>query len=184
MLKENGKDEIKLDQDIQIDSLRDYININIKLYHETNSGEIISLPIKLQNKLETELGDPIEGITGTTFALFKFFHKSHILNGDKFLNSYPDVKEGMTIIGAAGFSKPYCFKRFKKPYEYPYWGYYGNTIDAIAFVPNKPVIFYGFVLYATDQPQFQVKYKIYVNDSEVEAEELTLSGWEDKYYKK
>ena len=101
MVKENGKDEIKLDKDIKIDSLRDYINVNIKLYHETNSGEIINLPIKLQNKLETEIGDPIEGITGKIFALFKFFHKSHTLNGDKFLSSYPDVKEDMIIIGVA-----------------------------------------------------------------------------------
>jgi len=106
------------------------------------------------------------------------------VDGEKYLSSYEDINEGMTLIAAAGFSKPYKFKRFKKDYEYPYWGYSMGTTDAMSFVPNKAVILYGFTVYASDQLQFEIKYKLYVDDKVVEENEMTLSDWEDKFYKR
>ncbi len=184
LANKDTQEEKVLSDPHDISLLRDYININIKIFAENDGGEVFSIPVKLQNKLSNELGEQVEAITGMTFGLFKFFCRSVVVNGDKFITSYPDIQDEMTLLAAAGFSKPFVFKRFKKPYEWPYWGYSLGTTDAMQFCPNKPVILYGFTLYATDQPQFEVKYKIYVDDQVKEEHEMTLSDWEDKYYKK
>ena len=97
--------------------------------------------------------------------MFKFFKDSHIIDKESFISSLDNVEEDMFILATTGFSKPSVFKRFEKPYEWPYWGYYGTTIDGVCFVPNQTVIFWGFTLYSTDQPKFEAKYKIYVDDT-------------------
>ncbi len=117
-----------------------------------------------------------------TFSLFKFFFGSTILEGDKYLSSYEGIQEDMEILGAAGFSKPYKFMRFKKTYEWAHWGYNNTTLDAAAWVPNKPVILFGFTLYAANIPEFQAEYKIYIDDKVVEEETIVLNEYIDKYY--
>ena len=78
---------------------------------------------------------------------------------------------------------PKVFKRFRKPYEYPYWGYSGSTVDAIGYKPSQNAIICGFSIYSTDQPSFECKYKIYIDDTLVEEEDaFTCSEYEDKYY--
>uniref|UniRef100_A0A7S3K7D7 PHR domain-containing protein n=1 Tax=Euplotes crassus TaxID=5936 RepID=A0A7S3K7D7_EUPCR len=117
-----------------------------------------------------------------SFGLFKFFRGSTIIDGDKFLSSYQDIEEDMEIIGAAGFSKPYKFMRFKSTYEWPHWGYNRSTVDAACWIPNKNVILYGFSVYAACEPQFNLSFKVYINDTVVEEGEMTCSDYEDKYF--
>lgn len=146
--------------------------------------KLLTLVLSCRNKLEDELVDPIEGTTGKTLAMFKLFKDCKMIDKDMFISNYDSAQDDITILAATGFSDPHTFKRFKKPYEYAYWGYYGSTTDAIGFIPTQNVILCGFTLYSTDQPQFQIKYKIYVDDNVVEEDEMTLSEYEDKYYKR
>lgn len=89
------------------------------------------------------------------------------------------------MFATTGYSKPFVFKRFKNPYNYAYWGYYGNSWDAIAFIPNQNVVLCGFTLYGTDRDSYEMRYKIYVDDQVVEEEDLIeCSDWEEKYYKR
>ena len=183
MLKHKGSEEIILEDQNEISTLRDYIFVNIKILTQTSSDSIINTPIRLQSKLDKELLDPIMGATGKTLTMFKFFKDSKLIDKEAFISSFDDVEEDMFLLATTGFSKASMFKRFHKPYEWPYWGYYGTNVDAWCFVPNQTVIFCGFTLYSTDQPSFEVKYKIYVDDKVVEEEDKMLwSEWEEKYY--
>lgn len=183
MVKKNGSDEVTLSKDIDIKTLRDYVFVNISVFNDNVCSDILNIQIKLQTKLETEIAAPLQSATGKLLTMFKFFKDSDVVDKDISLSNLSDVKDEMNIIAAAGFSKPYTFKRFRKPYEWPYWGYYGTTIDAVAFVPNQNVIFAGFTLYSTDQPSFECKYKIYVDDNVVEEDDnVKCSDWEDKFY--
>lgn len=183
MVKQHGSDEVTLSKESDIKTLRDYVIVNISIFNDNVCSDILNLQIKLQTKLENEIATPLQGATGKVLTMFKFFQDSNLVDKEMTLSNLRDVKDEMIIIAAAGFSKPYIFKRFKKPYEWPYWGYYGTTIDAVAFVPNQNVIFAGFTLYSTDQPSFECKYKIYVDDNVVEEDDtLKCSDWEDKFY--
>lgn len=182
-----GKDkEIELDSDKDISSLRDYVMVNVRVYSDTEPCSIISTPIKLQNKLETELTEPMVGATGKSLTMSKLFHNSKAIDKESTLASECDnIEDNMILFATSGFSKSYKFKRFPKPYPYPYWGYYGTSWDGIAFIPNQNVILNGFTVYSTESNSFQLRYKIYVDDVMVEEEEcLTLSDWEEKYYKR
>lgn len=183
MVHYKDNSEITLEKDSEISTLRDYVWVNVKIYTDNILSTIINTKVKLQNKLDAELGDPIQGATNSTISMFKLFMGSKLVDKESFLSSHDDVKDDLSILATTGFSKPRVFKRFRKPYEWPYWGYYGTTTDAIAFVPNQNCIIAGFTLYATDKPSFECKYKIYVDDNIVEEEDaFTCSEFEDKFY--
>lgn len=182
LLSQSSQSELTLTKSSEICLLTDCLNTNIRIYSEGSSGEIFSVPVKLQNKLQSELGEQVENITGLTFGLFKFFFNKDTISGDKYLSDYEGIHEDMEIIGAAGFSKPYTFKRFPKTYEWPHWGYNRNTVDAACFIPNKQVILYGITVYSAQEPDFKMNYKIYIDDNMVEENDLTISEYQDKYF--
>ena len=124
LLKQDSDHQLELTKQTELSTLRNFVNINIKMFSSDGPGEVISAQVKLQNKLETELADPILGATGKSIALFKLFKDSKLIDKDMFLSSHSNVKDNMVIMGIMGFSNPYTFKRFKRLNEGPYWGYY------------------------------------------------------------
>lgn len=165
-----SSDEITLDKTAEIDTLRDYVFINLKIYSGSVIEDIVNTKVKLQSKLEDELRGPVMGATGNGITMFRFFHNSEIIDKEDMLSKLKDVKDNMYLFATTGYSKAYKFKRFAKPYEWPYWGYYSTTIDAIAFTPNQNVVLCGFTLYGTDRDSFELKYKLYVDNNVVEEE--------------
>jgi hypothetical protein len=163
--------ELLIENSSEIDSLRDYVYLNLKIFSGGIMEDIVSTKVRLQAKLEDELKDSVDGATGKGVSMFKFFHDSKVVDKEDMLSKLTDIKDGMYLFATTGYSKAYQFKRFAKPYEYPYWGYYGTTIDAIGFSPNKNVVLCGFTIYGTDRDSFELKYKIYVDDAVVEEED-------------
>jgi hypothetical protein len=140
--------------------------------------------LSYRNKLEDELADPIEGATGKTLAMFKIFKDSKLVDKDMYISNYDNVQDDVTLLAASGFGTSHTFKRFKSFCEYAYWGYSPGSPDAICFTPNQNVILCGFTIYTSDQLQFEIKYKIYVDGDMVEEDELTVTDYDDKYYKR
>jgi len=183
MTEHNGDKEISLNKQEDIDTLRDYVLINLRIHSGGTNDCILNTPVKLQNKLEDELSQSFLGATGKAMTMVKLFYGSNLVDKEALLSSLKDIKDEIYLFATTGYSKSYTFKRFIKPYEWPYWGYYGTTIDAIAFVPNQSVVLCGFALYSTDKDSFEVKYKIYVDDVIMEEEDnLKCYEWEDKFY--
>ena len=48
LLKQNSDEELTLDKDSEISTLRDYVLANIKLFADSGPGEVISSRVKLQ----------------------------------------------------------------------------------------------------------------------------------------
>ena len=171
MIEHNGTKEVILTKQSEISTLRDYVLVNLKIFDGSNEGVIINVQVRLQSKIEEELAPSVLGVTGKTMSMNKIFYNSKVVEKDSFISSLEDIKDDMTLLSTSGFSQQYKFKRFFKNYEWPYWGYYGTTVDAVCFVPNQTVILCGFTTYATDGPHYEVKYKIYVDDTIVEEED-------------
>lgn len=183
LTKQTDGKEIVLKKDSDIESLRDYVFIELKIIAQNRDSELLNIPVKLQNKLEKEVEEPLQGSTGMNVGMFKFFKNGNAFDKEKFLSNENDTKDGVSILATASFGKPCVFKRFKSIYQWPYWGYYGGTTDAIAFVPSQNVIICGFTIFGNDQPSFECKYKIYVDDVVVEEKDkFTVQDFEDKYY--
>ena len=166
------------------DTLRDYVYVNIRFHSEGVTEDTVNTKVRLQAKLEDELQAPILGATGKGLTMFKFFFNSKLIDKESMISKLDNVTDDMYLYACVGYSKAYTFKRFHKPYEWPYWGYYGTTIDAIAFVPSQNVVLCGWAIYATDRDSFELKYKIYVDDTVVEDEDTPVvwSEFEDKFY--
>lgn len=174
MVEHKGEAELILTDLDEISTMRDYVFVNIKLCGEYGTEDIINAPIKLQGIIESELSSAIMGATGRGISMFKFFHDANLVEKDNTLSKLSNIKDNMFLLGTTGFSKMYTFKRFPKTYEWSYWGYYGTTIDAIAFTPNQNIVLCGFTIYATDREYFELKYKIYVDDNVMEEEDGPL----------
>lgn len=160
--------------DKDIDTLRDYIFINLKFHSDGAIEDTVNTKIRLQRKLEDELQGPVLGATSKTLTMFKFFFNSKLLDKEDMISKYDGIKDEICLYACTGYSKAYTFKRFHKPYEWPYWGYYGTTVDAIAFIPNQNVVLCGWSIYGTDRDSFELKYKIYVDDNIVEEEDSPM----------
>ena len=135
--------------------------------------------MKLNNKLEGEVGEVILGATGIELSSFKFFKDSKFVNKDAIISSLDNVKDEMELVAMVGLSKPSIFRRFGNPSESRGWGHHGRYVDAIIFIPNQNVIVSGFSLYAAlDYPSFEWTYKIYINDNLVqEQNDPVQSNW-------
>ena len=159
MLKHKATDEVLLDEQCEIDTLRDFINLNIKIHSEA-SNDIINTQVKLQNKLENELADPILGATGKSLSMFKLFRDSRVVDKESFISFFDDIKDDDFIFATTGLSKSSTFKRFNPVNYSRYWSSNGRNLDAITFIPNQNVIFGGFSLFASyDVPKFEAKYE-------------------------
>jgi len=159
--------------------------MNINIFSGDGACETLNTPVRIGNKLENEFEDPITGATGKSIGMFKFFKDGKVIDKEKLISNLSGVKDNMSIMATVSFGKPSVFKRFEKPYEWPYWGYYGGNTDAISFVPRQNVLVCGFAIYVTDKPKFEVKYKIYIDDAVVEDQDkfvVSQDMYEDKFY--
>ena len=148
MVEHGSSEELVLGDQDCISALRDYIDIFIRIYTENVSNFTISTSVKLNNKLEVEVGEVIQGAIGIALSSFKFFKDSKFVNKESFISSLDNIKDGMEFVAMAGLSKPSIFRRFGMPSEYKSWGHNGRYLDAITFIPNQNVIVSGFSLYA------------------------------------
>ena len=96
MLKHKSTDEVLLDDQSEISTLRDFINLNIKIHSEASNG-IMNTQVKLQNKLENELTDPILGATGKSLSMFKLFRDSKVVDKESFISSFDNIEDDINV---------------------------------------------------------------------------------------
>lgn len=171
MTESKGDKEVLLTEPSEFNELRDFIYVNLKTSDGNGTGEVVNVKVRIQSSLQEELNSTMLAAAGRTMTMSKIFCNSKLLEKDSHLLSLNDLKDDLTLLATAGFSTKFKFKRFKKNYEWPYWGYYGTTTDGVCFVPTQNVVVCGFTVYATDQPSFELKYTIYVDDVVVEEED-------------
>ena len=104
MLKHKATDEVVLDDPSEIGTLRDFINLNIKIHSEASNG-IMNTQVKLQSKLESELADPIVGATGKSLSMFKLFRASRVVDKESFISSFDNIEDDMILFATSGLSK-------------------------------------------------------------------------------
>ncbi|CAI2373399.1 unnamed protein product [Moneuplotes crassus] len=159
-------------------SLMIFISVN----HESGNTETLEVDLKIYDKFEAALEGPFDG-AGITLMGYKLFYNSKELDKDSNLSKIEGIKNGDTIYASEGFGKPYKFSRFPRVYTSYGWSNSGNYADAITFVPTQNVKVCGFSCYAAKQkPSYEMKYKIKINETVVEEEQVEATGWEDEHY--
>ena len=118
LVEHGSSEELVLDDQDCISALRDYIDIFIRIYTENVSNFTISTSVKLNNKLEVEVGEVIQGAIGIALSSIKFFKDSKFVNKESFISSLDNIKDGMEFVAMTGLSKPSIFRRFGMPSEY------------------------------------------------------------------
>ena len=156
------------------------------LYSAEISNFRFSTKVKLQSKLSDELGDSFSGAIDKGLGVFKLFHNSKVVNKDSFISSIYGANENMVLSAIAGLPQnKSVFKRFDRDNYNSYWSSNGRDVDAIAFIPNKSVIFWGFSLFSShSEDKFETKYWIYVDNNLVESHDDTIAwtDYEDKFF--
>ena len=111
------------------------------------------------------------------------FFKGKSLDKGGWIAQIENITDGDIIYASEALGKPFIFKRFKEPNNTWFWCNNGCSADGIIFVPTQNVRVWGFTWYAANQKDsYEMKYRVKIDNNSVEEDQISASGWEDKYY--
>ena len=158
--------------------LKIYVNIN----KEGAESITIEVSPKIYDKFELALEAAFEG-AGQLLMSYKLFYKGKEILKDQNLSNLDNIQNGDTIYASEGFGKPFKFNRFPIVYTSYGWSNCGNNPDGIMFIPNQNIKVCGFSTFAArSKDNYEMRYRVRIDGSDVEEETINASGWEDEYY--
>ncbi|CAI2373142.1 unnamed protein product [Moneuplotes crassus] len=179
----DGSETTEISCKHEFDQFKNSIKVLININFANSESIIIEVNPKIYDKLEAALEGPFQGVEASIQS-YRLFYKGRELNIDESLANIDHIYDGATILATEGTSTPSKFCRFPPINEMrSNWSNSGRGADAIIFIPNQNIRLCGFSTFAaTTDHQYEMKYIVKINGIIVEQDQVTASGWEDKYY--
>ncbi|CAI2372763.1 unnamed protein product [Moneuplotes crassus] len=182
LVTRNSSEIIEISDDEDFDQFTNNLDIYVNIYSDTGKSSLVEASLKIYEKIGVGLDQAFEAV-GLSASSYKFFFNKREVLKDESLSGIPDIHCGDCIIACQGVGKVYKFSRFKNDVKNSSWSNCGRYADAVVFIPTQNIKLYGFSTYASkDQPQYEMKYEITIDGTEVEKETVTASEWEEEIF--
>jgi len=182
LTERNGTDTIEISKHEEFDQFQSSLNILLNINFASDENAIVEVSPKIYEKLEIALENSLEGV-GATLSSYKLFFNGKEVDKEDCIANIENIFEGSTIYASEGVGKPFKFSRFPEFHSTYRWSNSGRYSDGLAFIPSQNIRLCGFsTCAAKDESQYEMKYQVTVDGTEVEKETIVASGWEDEYY--
>ncbi|CAI2373630.1 unnamed protein product [Moneuplotes crassus] len=182
LTERNGTETIEISTQERFDEFESCLDILIDINTTSGIKTIMEVSPKIYERLNVSLENSLDGI-GASVSSYKFFFNGKEVDKEDCIANIEGITRGSIIFGSECYGKPFKFSRFQEIYPNSYWSNSGRSSDGVCFVPSKNIILCGFsTCAARDHSQYEMKYQVKVNDTEVEEDTIIASGWEDEFY--
>jgi hypothetical protein len=170
------------DKDLSV--LHDSVVVHFRIIQKSGSKLTLKGKYSLFDNMQGNLKS-ILSTAGLSAGNFKVFHNDKLLEKNTDIDKIYEHGKDITLMAFESLGKPKRWMRFPKVYEYGTWSNSGSCTDGIIYIPNKAIQVSGFVAYAAkDDPDFELKYKLSINDVvKEEGAPVKYDNWEDTHFK-
>lgn len=168
----------------ELSTLSDTLDINIRVVQKTGTKLTLKGQYSLFDNMTGNLKEIFSSL-GFNSGNFKVFHNDTLLEKNAEIDKIYEHGKELYFMAFESMGKPRKWCRFPRAYEYGTWSNSGSCTDSICFIPSKNVTIAGFQTYAAkDEPEYEMKYRLKINDVEKELSPVAkYSNWEETYFK-